>query len=209
VYRRKFILLTLLTPVLLLFPSGCATQLNAPAGEKAIAEGQTTYKELLAKYGKPKIESRGSSGQRLVTFHQTKFKKSSSSLLLGAMARDQGTLEFRILDVLFTPEDVVKKYLYYDTDLPVRSRKFRVEVGAPIDEEKIKHISKGKTSQSELIKLLDQPGEKRLNIDGDLILVWIFGTPSRLPGNQTLKLLQVTIGDDEVVKDFSVVEKSR
>jgi outer membrane protein assembly factor BamE (lipoprotein component of BamABCDE complex) len=88
-----------------------------------------------------------------------------------------------------------------------------IEAGHEIKSEQISQIVKGKTTETELIKMFGEPQTTSTNSQGERMLVWshmhedvmmmylgIYGGQMK---NQTL---MVTIGPDGVVKNFQTSE---
>lgn len=70
--------------------AGCATPLNPPSGERSITEGVTTYEQVVKAFGRPDAETRDPGGKRLVSYFQTKTRRSFDSVMFGRFASNQG-----------------------------------------------------------------------------------------------------------------------
>lgn len=182
---------------------GCATPLQPPEGERAITKGSTTYDQVVAMYGRPKREVRNSEGKTLVSYNEAIARRSAGSFAVGRLAKHQGCVEARRLDILFDANRVVQHYKFFQTAQPVESRFSHFEIGNPVSHEKIAQINKGKTTRPELIDWFGPPISETINFDGQAVLGWLYGKMAAYRSSD-FQVLEVVLDDADAVKDFQV-----
>ena len=141
---------------------GCVTPLDPPAGEKSITEGVTTYEQVVKAFGRPDAEMRGADGKRLVSYFQTRSRRSFDAVMFGRLASNQGEVEFRHLDILFSPQKSVERYHYSAASEQVRSRVSHFEMGNAVNEEKLLQLKKGSTTRAEVVEAFGPPLAERI-----------------------------------------------
>ena len=188
--------------------AGCVTPLQRPDGERAIANGKSTYDDVVKLYGRPQEETRNSEGKRLVSYYQARGKPSFSAVMIGRLAKDQGDVEMRRLDVLFSPDNFVQRYHFAQASQQVTSKFSHFETGANVTDEHLKRIAKGTTSHSELMEWFGPPITEGLNFDGQIVASWIYGKINAYR-SRDWQTLNVILNESGHVIDYSVHQRKQ
>ncbi|HKQ38693.1 MAG TPA: hypothetical protein VJ063_11490 [Verrucomicrobiae bacterium] len=188
--------------------ASCATRLERPSGERNITEGVTTYEQVVKAFGRPAAETRNSNGKRLVSYYQTRARRSFDSVMFGRLAKNQGQVELRHLDIVFSPQKIVEHYHYFESAEQVRSRFSHIEIGTAVDDAKLGRLKKGSTTRTELLEMLGPPVMEGLNFDGQIVLSWLYARIASI-NSRDMQILSAILDKNGNVQDYKVNQRVR
>ena len=121
---------------------------------------------------------------------------------------EAGSILFRTFTVLYR-DDVVEKALYGQSLTPVKYEERGISAGHNITDEGVHKISKGVTSRGELIQWFGSPTLQTLNLQGDIVLCWLYVDKYRQWASDSQKRdFRVVIDEEDFVKDFDLLGMS-
>ncbi|MFA6545022.1 MAG: hypothetical protein WCS99_11390 [Limisphaerales bacterium] len=153
-----------LLAVLCSFLVGCLTPAERlePAIIAQVKVGQKRS-ELEGVLGKPKEMETGANNQSVATYSH-----------LTAVPYDNGKL--RMLSVLYSDEFVVLQLLFHEGDFKYNLSLFSPDhYGTPFSREFVVNTMKSTRLEEEVVKAFGPPFIRRLNTDGERVLIWIAG----------------------------------
>lgn len=188
--------------------ASCATPLDRPSGERSISEGSTSYDQVVKAFGRPDTETRNADGKRLVSYYLARMKRSFSGAMFGRLAKDQGKVEFRQLDIVFSPDKVVERYHYFETAQRVRSSFSYFEIGTAVDEAKLDGLKRSVTSRAELVEMFGAPTTEGLNFEGQIVLSWTYAKVGAVRSKET-QTLSAVLDKNGKLDEYRVHESAR
>ena len=90
----------------------------------------------------------------------------------------------------------------------MRSSFSHLKVGNAVTEEKLARLKKGTTTRAEVVELFGPPLTEGLNIQGQLVLSWLYTRVGPL-GSRDMQGLAVVLDEEEKVENYQIQERTR
>ena len=116
----------------------------------------------------------------------------------GPFSPSQNTFARR-LTILFDEKNVILKVRHSDHWIPTTFARGSVVLGRNFDANLLSKIKVGTTTRQEAVALLGEPAFETLDLNGDLVMDWIYTTGDIIAGQNQLRTLRVVINPADKV----------
>jgi hypothetical protein len=188
----------LLLPLVSVLLVSCAHRLTRPEGKKSLIQGVTTYQQVISMYGRPFRETNLNAGtSRLIKYRS------------GWQRRSMGpdAVRLRGLDVLFSSNEVVEAYHFWESSQPIIRLFSQREMGTPVSEARLSKLTKNSTTRSEVLRLFGEPISQGIaDVQGNILMVWLFCRASAA-SNADIQLLEVLFDPSGTLRGYHITER--
>lgn len=178
-----------------LFVAGCETpaQRLEASTLSAIQPGISTKEDAIRIYGAPGQTLIGE--RRTLMVWETIYWASPNS---SPFSPSQNTLARR-LSILFDEKNVILKVRHSDHQIPTTFAGGSVVLGRNFDANLLSKIKVGTTTRQETAAVLGEPAFESLDLNGDLVMDWVYTTGDIIVGQNQLRTLRVVINSADKV----------
>src|SRR5262249_36415197 len=158
-------------------------------------EGASTRAEIEQRFGKPPVSVEGANGKSVGSYLFSIDSPPSPNL--------RPTLYMRCLSILYDRNDIVEKFIHYDSSRTVHEGVTELTIGSPT--RATNWIKKGETTANYIIGLRGAPDLKSLTPDGQVVLSWLYSKRQR--GNDinfSTERFDALVDQKGVVVDFQL-----
>jgi len=194
---------------LLIATTGCVSSAKKldPKLVERIQESARTRGDIEQLLGRPKATQTGSQGTTLAYYEFQQARKNPG--WSGVFKGEAGSILFRTFTVLYH-DDVVAKVLFGQSLTPVKYEERGISAGRNVTDDGVHKIIKGITSRGELIQWFGSPTLRTLNLQGDVVLCWLYMDKySKWTSDSQKRDFRVVLDRDDFVTNFDVLGMTR